>query len=166
MCSPEPLTKVHVCLPNDGIVIGEHMWATPLGRDLYELRSIPFRAYGLNYGDVVRATVDRPREPPEIRFVVRSSGHRTIRVFLAGPVGEAATAALLAELKSLHVGYEGGWRRFYALDLPLESDIGAVCARLEIARAGGLLEYETCEAWRAGSFDLPRRVGRARAPRS
>src|SRR5262249_4817112 len=77
----DELTKVHVELPNHGATGGESLWAKPLGDDLYQLDNVPFHAYGLNYGDVVRATEDSPELKPEIREVVRPSGHQTIRVF-------------------------------------------------------------------------------------
>jgi hypothetical protein len=149
---PANLRRVHVCLPNHEAVVGEYLWARALGRDLYELRSVPFGAYGLNHGDVVRATLDRRREPPEIRFVVRRSGHRTIRVFFADALEETVTRAL-RRLEALGVGYERGFAWMWALDLPPAVDIGAVCVRLEEWRAAGLLDYETCEARRLGSFD-------------
>jgi uncharacterized protein DUF4265 len=152
---PANLRRVHVRLPNHEAVVGEYLWARALGRDLYELRSVPFGAYGLNYCDVVRATVDRPRDPPEIRFVVRRSGHRTIRVFLADALEETVTRALLLRLEALGIGYERGFAWMWALDLPPEVDIDVVRARLDEWRAGGLLDYETCEARQAGSFDGP-----------
>ena len=81
MATDENLTKVHVDLPNNPAMGGESMWAVDLGNDLYELRNVPFHAYDLNFGDVVRATADSPELKPEIRGVERRSGHRTLRVF-------------------------------------------------------------------------------------
>jgi hypothetical protein len=153
MSRPANLRRVHVCLPNHEAVVGEYLWARALGRDLYELRSVPFGAYGLNYGDVVRATVDRPREPPEIRFVAKRSGHRTIRVFLADGLEDSVSRAMLDELEALGIGYERGFAWMWALDLPPEVDDSVLRRRLEEWRAEGLLEFETCEARRAGSFD-------------
>jgi uncharacterized protein DUF4265 len=79
----EKLTKVHVELPNNPDLGGESMWAVDLGDDLYELRNVAFQAYGLNFGDVVRATSDSPALKPEIRRVEERSGHRTLRVLFA-----------------------------------------------------------------------------------
>jgi hypothetical protein len=76
----EALIKVHVDLPNHWLVKGEAIWALSLGDDLYEIRSVPFGAYGLNCLDVVLATADSPSLKPEIRKVIRRSGHRTSRL--------------------------------------------------------------------------------------
>jgi hypothetical protein len=153
---PANLRRVHACLSNHGNIVGEYMWAAALGRDLYELLNIPFNLYGLNYRDVVRATRQRAHEDPEIRFVVRRSGHRTLRILFARGVPRAIEMETLGMLKPLGVGFEGGSDGFYALDLAPEGDLAAVCQRLEQWVALALLErYETCEARRPGSFDLP-----------
>jgi hypothetical protein len=136
------------------------MWATALGRDLYQLLNIPFNLYGLNYRDVVRATRHRSHDDPEIRFVVRHSGHRTLRVLFARGVPRGVAVDALGILKPLGVGFEGGGDGFYALDLAPAGDLAAVCRWLERWRALRLLErYETCEARRAGSFELPEPPG-------
>lgn len=86
MDEEENLTKVHIDLPHHWATGGESMWAVDLGEDLYELRNTPFHAYDLNFGDVVGATADSSELKPEIRSVVRRSGHSTIRLFFANSV--------------------------------------------------------------------------------
>ena len=34
----------------------ETMWAQPVGNDLFQLRNVPFYAYGLSYDDVVEVS--------------------------------------------------------------------------------------------------------------
>lgn len=139
------------------------MWATALGRDLYQLLNIPFNLYGLNYRDVVRATRHRAHDDPEIRFVVRRSGHRTLRVVFAEDVPTPLQIQVLGRLKPLGVGFEGSSCGFYALDLAPEGDLDVVCGKLSAWRGVGLLDcYETADARRAGSFDLPRLPGHRR----
>ena len=68
------LTKIFVALPNHWAGHGtETLWARKVGDDLHRLESVPFFAYGLAYGDVVRAefahlgavsTDFRPKEEP------------------------------------------------------------------------------------------------------
>ena len=82
----EELTKIVVDLPNHWATSGEAMWARPLSADLYEIRNVPFYAYGLNFEDVVRAVEPGPDEKPVVIEVVRASGHRTIRVFFTDAV--------------------------------------------------------------------------------
>ena len=51
----EELVKIHIDLTGNADSGGEAMWAKALGGDLYEVRNVPFHAYGLNCFDVVRA---------------------------------------------------------------------------------------------------------------
>jgi hypothetical protein len=147
------LTKVRVDLPNHCFVIGEYLWARPLGRDLYELRNVPMGAYGLNCGDVVRATRDRPTEAPEVRFVVRRSGRQTYRVFFGENVRERRKLKLMRSLEPLGVGIERGTTSVFALDLAPDADQAAIRDRLHRWHQRGLLHWETCEERRPGSFD-------------
>jgi hypothetical protein len=154
---PANLRRVHVCLSNAGPIVGEYLWATALGRDLYQLMNIPFNLYGLNYRDIVRATAHRAHPDPEIRFVVRRSGYRTLRVVFAATIPKDVQLDALGMLKALGVGFEGMDNGFYALDLAPEGDAARVRERLDEWRAIGVLDdYETCEARVAGSFDLPK----------
>jgi hypothetical protein len=163
---PHNLRRVHVCLSSHGTVVGEYLWAAALGRDLYELRSIPFRAYGLPYRDVVRATSDRSSDAPEVRFVVRCSGHRTLRVVFADDVPPAVRLEMLGTLEPFGIGFEHAFDGFYLLDVTPEGGLAVVCRQLDGWRAGGLLDYETCETRRAGSYDLPSRSSHRREKRS
>lgn len=153
MVDEEKFTKVRVDLPNHWGAGGESMWARRIGDDLYELRNVPFFAYGLNFLDVVRATVDAPDLKPEIRAVVRKSGHRTLRVMFSDSLPEGRAVELLDSLSPLKVSWEGANSRHFALDLEPDADEGAVRGRLDAWEAGGLLHYETCEALRPGTFD-------------
>jgi hypothetical protein len=94
----DEFAKVHVDLPNNPDTGGEAMWATPLGNDLYELRNSPFFAYGLNYGDVVRAVPRAPDQKPSVLEVVRRSGHRTAWVTFIDEASAQARSQRLAEL--------------------------------------------------------------------
>ena len=62
---------------------GEAMWARPVGDDLYEIDNLPFYAYGINLGDVVRAVAPDDESKPEIQEVVEYRGHRTLRFFFS-----------------------------------------------------------------------------------
>ena len=153
MNEAEKLTKVCVDLPNHWATGGESMWAVDLGDDLYELRNVPFHAYGLNFGDVVRATADSPDLKPEIRAVVRRSGHRTLRVVFTGEQVESRMIALLESLNPLAVSFERSTAHYFALDLEPEADIARVRGVLDEWEDTGLASYETCEEQVPGSFD-------------
>jgi hypothetical protein len=153
MGEEEKLTKVHIDLPHHWGTGGEAMWAVDLGADLYELRNTPFYAYDLNFGDVVRATADSPDLKPEVRSVVRRSGHNTIRVFFEKGGSREARLQLLASLKPLSVSFEIATEHFVALDLEPEANVTRVREELDRWHAEGLAAYETCEARVPGSFD-------------
>lgn len=149
----EVLVKIHVDLPNHWATGGEAFWAKPLGDDLFELRNVPFHAYDLNFLDVVLATSDAPDRRPEIRRVVRRSGHRTLRVIFAESTSPEERTARLTRMAPLGVTFEGANARYFALDVVPEGDYAAARASLAAAEEEGVLGYETCEARVEGSFD-------------
>lgn len=149
------MTKLHIDLPHHWAATGESLWARALGGDLYRLENVPFLAYDLNFGDVVRATPDRPGLAPEIRSVVARSGHRTLRLFFAASLAEEHRRELLRCLAPLSVSFERADSSFFALDLAPEADMDEVRAELEEWVEDGWAEYETCEARVKGSFDDP-----------
>jgi len=149
----DALTKVHVDLPNHWATGGESLWARPMGDDRYAIENIPFYAYDLNYGDIVEARAAAPELKPSVLRVVERSGHRTIRVFFQDSVTEEERTRHLRSLDDMHVTFERCKERYYALDLAPEASIDAVRDRLDEFAAGGVLEYETCEARVDGSFD-------------
>jgi len=153
MSEGENLTKVHIDLPNHWATGGESMWAVELGGDIYEIRNVPFYAYDLNYGDVVRATPDTSDLIPEVREVLRRSGHNTLRLFFKKSVAESHSLELLATLRPLGVSYEGLNSFYFALDLGPETNIAKVRDILDTWEQQGLIEYETCEARVQGGFD-------------
>ena len=151
--SDEDLTKVWVDLPNHWATGGESMWAAKVGPDLYEIRNVPFHAYGLNYCDVVRAVEREADQKPEILSLVKPGGHRTLRAIFKDHVPVADRGPLLAELKPLCASYENADDIQFAIDVEPDGDYAAVCDQLFQWEKSGLLEYETCEARIEGSFD-------------
>lgn len=151
--SAENLTKVHIDLPHHWGTGGESLWVRPLGRDLYELRNVPFYAYDLNYLDVVHATEDAPDLKPSVRRVVRRSGHRTLRVFADETISPEHAVELLSTLQKSGASFERATARYFALDIEPNGDYDAITAQLEKWENDGLLAYETCEARVSGSFD-------------
>ncbi|MGH9928178.1 MAG: DUF4265 domain-containing protein [Pyrinomonadaceae bacterium] len=102
----ESLTKVYIDLPHHWATGGESMWALPLGGNLYEIRNTPFYAYGINWGDIVRADSNDPKLKPEVREVVAPSGNKTLRVFLNKELGQAEQDAVLSSLQFLDISWE------------------------------------------------------------
>lgn len=153
MSQEEDLTKIVVDLPHHWATGGESMWARQVGEDLYEVRNVPFYAYGLNFGDVIRAIEPAPDKKPVVLELVTASGHETLRVRFTDAVAEADRPELLRELHRHQAYFEGANCSYFAIDVEPEGDYAAVRAQLDEWDADGLLEYETCEARVPGSFD-------------
>jgi hypothetical protein len=149
----ESLTKVHIDLPHHWATGGESLWALPLGNDLYEIRNAPFHAYGINWGDVVRATEDHPDLIPEVREVVTPSGNKTLRVFFNRSLSRDKQDAVLSSLQHLDYSWERADDFFVAIDVHPGADYQAICDELWKLEESGTLEYETCEPRVDGSFD-------------
>ena len=130
----------------------ETFWAKPLGDDRYELRNVPFFAYGLNFGDVVVATKDEDEEFPLIDHVERSGGHSTFRIQPNEEADPLALTEALESLAALGVGVERANAGLVAIDCPPEVDDDVIFDRLEDLAADGLLEFETCEQQRDDGF--------------
>ncbi len=148
---PDDLTKVHLDLPNHWWFKGESLWAKSLGGDLYEIQNVPFCAYGLNCGDVVRATSDAPDMKPEVREIVRRSGNGTLRVHFN--VNEEQQSPFLESIESTGAGVERANPTFVCINVPPGADYTKMRDFLEQQEASGVLEYETCEERVPGSFD-------------
>ena len=149
----EGLVKVLVDLPNHWATGAESMWAKPLGNDEYELRNSPFYAYGLNWGDVVKAVAPEPDLKPIVLDVVRSSGNRTLRIHFQKSIARPEQLKYLDDLAQLGLSYERAGQTLIALDIDKDSDYGAICDNLWALEEQGILEYETCEQRAEGRFD-------------
>lgn len=148
----EGLVRVVVQTPNHWYLPAESMWARPVGRGRCQLENIPFLAYDLNLGDVVRT---RPAEDslPEVVEVVKRSGNQTFRVIFDSKLPVKKRLAALAALKPLSVRYEGWDETYFALNVSEPDRYADVERALVALGKQGVLSYETCEARVAGSFD-------------
>lgn len=160
-----PLTNVCVSLPNFGLSKNERLWAQPLGEDLYELRNVPFAAYGLNLRDVVHATRQGSQEDPEIDRVVKRSGNTTYRLLFLKSSSAGDQERSLAPLRALGATGERGGDVFYALSVPPQADSAQARQLLDTLVDLGVVLYESAEARRPGCFDALPRVSAARATR-
>ena len=149
----ESLTKVHIDLPNHWATGGESLWALPLRNDRYEIRNSPFHAYGINWGDVVRATEDNPELIPEVREVVIPSGNKTLRAFFNRSLSQDEQDAILSALQHLDFSWERANDFYVAIDVHPNGDYQAICDKLWELEESGTLAYETCEPRVVGSFD-------------
>ena len=149
----EGLEKIYVDLPNHWSIGGESFWATPLGNNLFKIENVPFYAYGLNFRDIVRAVSNSEEYTPEIKELVKLSGHRTFRVFFKKHISRHKQEEILDSLKGLTVSYERSNEIYLSLDIKPTGDYQAVFDKLDELIEKDVLEFETCEAKIDGSFD-------------
>src|SRR5262245_41975625 len=107
------------------------MWARPTGANLYEIVNVPFYAYDLNYLDVVEAVEESPDKKPQVRRVVRRSGHRTIRLMFDEQVPVQDRVPLLESLKKFRADFEGATEALFALNIEPSGDYQAVRGQLD-----------------------------------
>jgi hypothetical protein len=141
----EALTKVHIPLVGNPHTGGEALWAKDLGDDLFELRNVPFYAYGLNFYDVVLAISPAPDQKPSVLQVVKHSGHRTLWVSFTDRRSSAERGELLEELNVWKAYYEGADGTYFAIDVEPGGDYAAVTSRLSSWQALGFLEFHAGE---------------------
>jgi hypothetical protein len=153
MSQDDDLTKIVVDLPDHWATGGESMWAAPLGDDLFEVRNVPFYAYGLNFLDIVRAVEPSPSKKPVVSELVKSGGHNTLRVSFTDALPESERPELLRRLNDHRAYFEGANSGYFAIDVGPDGDYVAVRSQLDEWAEAGLLQYETCEARVPGSFD-------------
>ena len=154
MENEEKLEKIYIDLPEHWATGGESLWAFPLGNNLYELRNIPFRAYGLNFGDVVRALSESQDLKPEVIEIKKSNGHKTLRVHFNESVEIEKRREYLSQLHAFRAFYENANDKLFAIDIEPDGDYESVCNKLNEWENQGILEYETCEFRVPGRFDL------------
>lgn len=116
----DPKAKVLFRVPSeDGSAETETLWAQDLGNDRYRIDNCPFFAYGVSLHDIVLAPMDPGGRIPTFRKVLSKSGNRTVRVIFEAPVEAGNTSdAILQGLVSLGCSYEGGNRRYIAVNVP------------------------------------------------
>src|SRR5688572_8390613 len=100
----------------------EWLWAFPTGDGSYRIDNIPFFAYDINYGDIVRCEPD-PDGKLMLSEVVEPSGHLTFRLKFSDGILPADEAAALADIDAFNVMREKGAGGMHALSAPSDTDM-------------------------------------------
>lgn len=116
----------------------ETLWAKHLGRNLYELDSIPFFVKGLALGDVV--SVERASGELLFKEIVRSGGHSTIRIIF---LNHSVKDETCKRLEDIGCSWEGSHLpSLIAVDVPPSLQYDYVKAILERGEQTQEWEYE------------------------
>ena len=141
----EEFVRVVVDLPEpDEGVSGERLWAVPVGDDVYEIRSSPWHARNINWGDWVKAVAQSDDQWPRFVSVVQRSGHRTIHVFFLNENKEQIAKALV-EINRLGASYENADGKVYAVDCEPEIAVGPIVDFLSQLEAVDAIKFRISE---------------------
>jgi hypothetical protein len=138
--------RVKIAFPleaeQSGGIERERLWATPLPDGTYLIENSPFHAYGISYGDTVRAHL----ESGDLVFsgVARRGGHSTYRLKLPPGAGDGYFLEFWPQLGALGCTYErtDDERRIYTLDLSPSVSVHDVYDILTQLENAGITEFE------------------------
>ena len=133
--------KLHVRLRQDGSgyppFSAEEVQASEVGDHLFRLESVPSFAFGLAFGDVVRA--EHHGEARWVEELVSASGHSTVRVI---PLGSARLDDLKVALKDRGCTlFPGVVSEMLAVDVPRSVDFEELRAYLLVGRESGVWDF-------------------------
>lgn len=130
---------------------GESLWADKVSNNIYQLKNIPFFAYGVNFNDQVLVEEDEYGVLQVIK-VLQTSKYHTIRVFFVDNKSGKENYDRLKNFKGEHVGLEQWNDDLYAINVTPSRDYEEVIDVLEYHQGKGILEYELSGEW-DGGFD-------------
>ena len=141
----ELLEKILIELPQDHWSghTGERVWAKPLDQDIYEIRSVPWYAYDVSWGDVVRCEGMSPADLPVVADVVQSGGHLTVRLYFEDAVEPTERGRILEEVNRRGATYENANDSMYGLDIEPHVSPEALLDYLAVEEEAGRLTWES-----------------------
>lgn len=102
----------------------ETLWATPLGKDMYQLDNTPFYAEGFSFKDVVLAPFDDTEGFPVVKNSVKKSGHSTYLIWVPSGIKDNPDFDVYWNpLENLGCSFEGIDGKMIAVDIPATTDI-------------------------------------------
>ena len=141
--------KIHITFDPRcyGMPGSETMWAEPLGDDLFKVNNVPFFAYGISNGDVVRC------KEREVIEVVRPSGNRTLRVKFNNTLTQEQMQAIYEAIVGLGGEVEPGFPGLISINVPPAVDYDTLVSFLEGSDHADMLAFETGDERVVGRFD-------------
>jgi hypothetical protein len=132
----------------------ETVWAERVGDGRFRLRSVPFYANGLGFGDIVNTQVEDGKNV--VQSVSLRSGHSTYRAFIKDPaqVADELFNCYWIPLQEIGCTYERATEHLIAIDVPGNTDLDAAYALLEAGERAGVWEFEEGHSSRSGSSEL------------
>lgn len=120
----------------------EIVWGEKVGDKRYRLRSVPFYAKGLSFGDIVNTITRNGSEV--VTGVSLRGGHSTYRVFVTAPnsIGSPEFDRVWLPITAYGCTYERASQHLMAIDVPPSADMNEVYALLQSGELTGVWEFE------------------------
>ena len=138
--------EIGVKLPDDVGMEREWLWALPSGDEHYTIANIPFFAYDVNYGDLVRGETDGDGRLM-LAEVVEPSGHKTFRLIFDQGIAPEVEADAVKVLDGFAVMREKGMGSIHAITVPPDADLPGVFRFLIEKQDQGVLSFELAESY-------------------
>jgi hypothetical protein len=138
----ENMVKIKIPLPANDPSGGEAewVWAEPQGDGTFVLKNVPIFAFGLSYGDSVKART----EDGVLVFqeVARRGGHSTYRMYTKSDRTSPEVMNVLQSLEKMHCDSEPATDKIVGIDVLPEADIYGVYGTLEQAERANILKFD------------------------
>ena len=118
----------------------ETMWAEPVGKGRFRLRSVPFHVCGASRGDTVLAR--ETAEGRRVEEILERGGHSTYRIFVTDADALQRFWEYWKPLADHGCTFERAAARLFAVDVPPEADLQEVRALLAKGEAARVWEHE------------------------
>jgi hypothetical protein len=135
----EQMTKVALFAPDGRI---ETVWAADIGEGRFQLRNLPFYAFGLALDDIFTVAPSSAGFPM-VADVVERSGHSSYRLFLREGRRDDDFNQAWAPLAAAGCVYEHATSQLIAVDVPPATDLDTAYRLLE----AGLTVWDLEEAY-------------------
>ncbi|HVX41710.1 MAG TPA: DUF4265 domain-containing protein [Gemmatimonadaceae bacterium] len=148
MAKTQHLEKIVLLLPPGDWhgYVTETVWAEKVSDGLYRIRSVPFYAKGVSFGDVVTTKQEDGR--PMMAGISLRSGHSTYRAFIKAPaeLGSPEFNRAWNPIEQQGCTYERATEHLIAIDVPHSANLATVYALLEDGESAGVWDFEEAYA--------------------
>lgn len=120
----------------------ESLWAIALGNDNYEIANIPFFAYNLNLGDIVRCNGNL-HGLPKVAEVINRSGKETLRLAINPKASQPFVEQVLQIMLQTGATVEKGASGFFATSFKIWPDLMKATEQIRKVDTQKLVGMET-----------------------
>jgi len=117
----------------------ESVWAEYIN-GYYQIKNIPFYTKSFSFDDIV--STEATDGLLWIKEIKKRSGHSTYRIFLEDNADDALFIKYWLPIENAGCSYEKAYDKFYAIDVPPNTDIYTAYQLLEIGQRDNIWDFE------------------------